>query len=120
MENKIYLKDKAAKLVESCGEVVLASISDAGYPRACVVSRIKSDGLRKIYFSTGTTSVKTGNFIDRPKASVCVHSGGDSVTLLGTVAVKTDSETKESCGVIGLSITSPAVQPTQATACWSL
>ena len=41
-------REKASEMLEKCNEIILASVSENGYPRACVISRIKSEGIRKI------------------------------------------------------------------------
>lgn len=89
------MKEKAKNLLQQCTEVVLSSISPEGYPRACVISKIHTQGLGKIWFSTGTQSTKTVQFQKNPKASVCFWKDGDSVTLLGTISVLTDRHTRE-------------------------
>lgn len=86
---------KAEKLLLDCGEFTLASISETGYPRICVLSKIKSDGLKKVWCATGLSGTKVRHFAANPRAGVCFWRDGDSVTLLGEVAVKTDRETRE-------------------------
>ena len=78
---------KASDLINCCGEVTLASVNENGYPRICVLSKIKSEGIKKIFVATGMTGTKTKHFQANPKASVCVWKNGDSITLIGTVIV---------------------------------
>jgi len=78
---------KAAELMNCCGEVTLASVNDNGYPRICVLSKIKSEGIKKVYVATGMTGTKTKHFQVNPKAGLCVWKDGDSITLIGTVKV---------------------------------
>ena len=78
---------KAVDLMNSCGEMTLASVNEQGYPRICAMGKIKSEGIKKAYFSTGMTGTKTRHFQANPKASVCAWKGGDSITLVGTVRV---------------------------------
>ncbi|MCL1855321.1 MAG: pyridoxamine 5'-phosphate oxidase family protein [Clostridia bacterium] len=78
---------KAEELMSSCGEIVLASVNEHGYPRICVLSKIKSEGINKVYVATGMTGTKTGHFQANPKASVCAWKDGNSITLIGTVKV---------------------------------
>ena len=77
-----------------CEVVTLASINEEGYPRVCVISKIKTEGIRTIWMATGTHSAKTGHFRQNPKASVCYFLGGDSVTLLGEVEIVRDAAVK--------------------------
>lgn len=87
--------EKAAELLNGCAEFVLTSINEDGYPRASVVSNVQSDGVKKAWCATGLSSKKTKNFMKNPKASLCFWQNGNSVSLVGTVAVKTDTQTKE-------------------------
>ena len=86
--------DKAEELLAKCEVVTLASINEEGYPRVCVISKIKTEGIRTIWMATGTHSAKTGHFRQNPKASVCYYLGGDSVTLLGEVSIVQDAAVK--------------------------
>lgn len=85
---------KASALVDKCGEVVLASVSEDGHPRPCVVSRIKSNGIRKIWVSTGMNGTKTSHFLNSSKAGACCFKDGNSVTMTGNVTVRTDAAIK--------------------------
>lgn len=87
--------NKAEKLLDECAEFTLASVTEAGYPRICVLSKTKSEGIRKLWCATGLTGTKTKQFQANPKAGACFWKGGNSVTLTGKVEVKTDRETRE-------------------------
>ena len=86
--------NKAADMLEKCTEINLASISENGYPRICIVSKIKSDGIKKLWVATGLNSVKVRHFQQNNKASVCFHSNGNSVTLVGKIEVIQDLAVK--------------------------
>ena len=86
--------DKAEELLVKCEVVTLASINEEEYPRVCVISKIKTAGIRTIWMATGTHSTKTAHFRQNPKASVGYYLGGDSVTLLGEVEIVQDAATK--------------------------
>ncbi|MCL2361990.1 MAG: pyridoxamine 5'-phosphate oxidase family protein [Defluviitaleaceae bacterium] len=81
---------KAEELVKSCNAFNLASVGENGYPRICVLSKTKADGIKKLYASTGMVSTKVKHFKANPKASACIWKGGDSITLIGTVKVTQD------------------------------
>ena len=81
---------KAAWLLDVCDEITLASVNENGYPRICVLSKTKSDGIKKVWCATGLCGTKTRHFNANPKASVCFWKDGNSVTLVGKVAVQTD------------------------------
>lgn len=85
---------KAAEMLEISSEITLASINENGYPRICVLSKTKSEGIKKIWASTGMSSTKIRHFKENPKASACFYSGGNSVTLVGKVSVTQDPAVK--------------------------
>jgi general stress protein 26 len=85
---------KASALIENCEEVILASVSEDGHPRPCVMSKIKTDGIRKIWVTTGLSGAKTQHFLKNPKAGLCCYKNGNSITLVGKVLVRTDAEIK--------------------------
>ena len=87
--------NKAADLLSGCAEITLASVNESGSPRICVLSKIKSDGIKKIWCATGFTGTKTRHFKENPKAGVCFWKGGDSVSLVGKITVKTDQQIRE-------------------------
>jgi AraC family transcriptional regulator len=85
---------KAAEMLMKSGEITLASINENGYPRICVLSKTKSESIRKFWVSTGLESKKVMHFRDNPKAGACFYSGGNSVTLVGKVSVIQDPAVK--------------------------
>ena len=86
---------KAEELLAKCDVVTLASINEEGYPRVCVISKIKTEGIRTVWMATGTNSTKTTHFRQNPKASLCYYLGGDSVTLLGQIEIVHDAIIKQ-------------------------
>ena len=86
------IEEKALKLLEQCQEFVLCSVDENGYPRACVVSKLKHEGYTTLCCATGMSGVKTRHFQKNPKASVCYHNEQDSVTLVGSVCLVTDAQ----------------------------
>lgn len=85
---------KAGELLCKSSEVTLASVSENGYPRVCVLSKIKSEGVRKFWVATGSVSRKVSHFKENPKAGACFYSGGNSVTLVGKVSIIQDPAVK--------------------------
>lgn len=91
------LEKKARILLEKCNILTLASVNENGYPRICVISKIRSNGFLEIYFMTSKRSHLNGkatHFENNTKASVCYHHGGDSVTLIGNVEIIHDVDEK--------------------------
>ncbi len=92
------IEEKAARLLEKCDMVTLASVNENGYPRICAVSKVKANGFSEIYVETSKRSETQGkavHFQANPKASICYHFGGDSVTLVGEVEIIHDLEIKK-------------------------
>lgn len=85
---------KAAEMLEKTGEITLASINENGYPRICVLSKTKSEGIKRLWVSTGLSSTKVRHFKENPKAGACFYNGGDSVTLVGKVSIIEDRAVK--------------------------
>lgn len=81
---------KAAEMLAHSEEIMLASVNENGYPRICVLSKTKSEGIKKMWVSTGLCSTKVKHFTENPKASVCFYNQGNSVTLVGKVTVRVD------------------------------
>lgn len=86
---------KASALLESCKDIVLASVSENGFPRPCVLSKIKSEGIRRFWVATGLEGVKTHHFLQNSKAGACCFDHGDSITLTGAVTVRTDATIRQ-------------------------
>ncbi len=88
------LERKAASLMDECTSVSIASVRGDGYPRVCVVSKLRAEGFSEIYFSTGTRSTKVKHFRSNSRSSICYYRGGDSVTLVGDVTIVEDHQVK--------------------------
>lgn len=98
---------KAAELLAKCEVVTLASITEDGYPRICVMAKVKTEGIRTIWMATSSRSAKTGHFQNNPKASSLLFDGG-SVTLLGNASrSSTMQRFGRNCGRTGSSPISP-------------
>ncbi len=91
-ESQKAIIQEAEELLEHCSAITVASVTEDGFPRPCVMAKLGAEGLEAIYFSTGTSSRKTPQFQANPKAGLCYDHGGDSVTLLGTVEIVADQE----------------------------
>ena len=92
------IEAKAARLLDGVSVAALTSINENGYPRTCVMGKAGNDGFSDIYFITSKRSALNGkatHFERNPKASVCYFSGGDSVTLIGSIEFITDRPTQE-------------------------
>jgi len=77
------------------GCCVLALIDEDGYPTASTLSVSKAEGIREVTFCTGLDSNKAARIRASNRASVCFSSEEYNITLVGTIEVLTDSETKK-------------------------
>lgn len=90
------IEEKAAALLEKCEILSLASISEDGFPRTCVMSKAGCDGMSRIFFATGASSRKTAHFMKNPRAGVSFGDEKDSVTMIGTIKIVEDESLKNS------------------------
>ncbi len=86
---------RAVQLLEKCDSVQLAAINWQGYPRVCEMERVKSVGLSELFFTTPAVSAKVAYYMKNKKAGVSYCFGGDSVSLVGSVEIVRDMETKK-------------------------
>ncbi len=92
------LENKAINLIDKTTEFTVTSINEKGYPRTCLVSKVKNNGFTDIYFVTSKRSEKNGkatHFENNQKSSICYFLGGDSVTLIGNVEFIEGKENQE-------------------------
>lgn len=88
------MEAKAQAILEGCGSVSLASITEEGYPRICEMERMLSHSLRDLYFVTFKASQKVRHFQANPKAAVGCCVGNDSISLLGQIEIVNAEEEK--------------------------
>jgi len=91
---KLNLVKQAETILNSCKFCSVSSIDENGYPRICILGLIKNEGIKSFYFSTGTSSRKTKNYIKNPKAGVTFYKDGDSITLTGIMKIIKDKKIK--------------------------
>lgn len=74
----------------------LALIDEDGFPTASTVSVIRADGVRQLTFSTQLDSNKAKRIRENNRAGVCINSATDfyNITLVGTIEILTDLESK--------------------------
>lgn len=95
MEKEV--KDCIVKLVEGSRDAVVCSVDEEGYPNAKAMFRIKNEGLTTFWFSTNTSSIRLGQWLRNPKASIYFldAEGFHGLMLTGEMKVHTDEETKQ-------------------------
>ena len=102
MENKLtdqeILKsagDIISELNNGKGHAVMAVIDENGYPSASAVTIEQSTGITDVLFSAGVSGNKVIRIAKNNKGSVCIVVGDTTnITLVGTLTVHTDIETK--------------------------
>ena len=87
---------KAEKLLRKCNVCSVASVSEDGYPRICILMPLKSNSIKEFWFSTGASGTKVRHFKCNNKAGVTFYYGGDSVTLTGDMEIIADKTIKDS------------------------
>ena len=86
---------KAEELLTKCTVCSVASVSEKGYPRICLLMPLKTNGIKEFWFSTGAGGTKAKHFKNNEKAGVTFYNGGDSVTLTGKMEIVTDKAVKD-------------------------
>lgn len=89
-----HLIQKAENLLSRCKVCTVASVTEKGYPRICVLMPLKTVGIKEFMFSTGASGTKVRHFKNNGKAGVTFYDGGDSVTLTGDMQIVTDKNVK--------------------------
>lgn len=92
---------KANQIIKTCGIAAIAVIDEEGFPSASMVTAIKQENIFEAYFATGINANKTKRLLRDKRASVCYHSSGTNITLVGEAEIVTDQETKSHCWIDG-------------------
>lgn len=90
------IKTDIIKLVENSRDAIVCSIDENGYPNAKTMFRAKNEGLQSFWFSTNTSAIRTGHWLERPKACIYFVDANDfhGLMLTGQMQVRTDDEIK--------------------------
>jgi len=85
-------------LIDKASVSIISSIDDDGFPNAkAMLPPRKRDGIKHIFFTTNTSSMRVGQYLKNPKA--CVYFFDKrffrGVMLIGTMEVLQDSSSKE-------------------------
>ncbi len=93
---ELQVKNDIIKLVERSRDAIVCSIDENGYPNAKTMFRAKNEGLHTFWFSTNTSAIRTGHWLQRPKASIYFMDANDfhGLMLTGQMQVYQDNETK--------------------------
>lgn len=90
------LISKAEELFEKCRVCAVSAVTKDGYPRVCMLYKIKNDGIKQIWFATGMSTQKVEDYLCNPKAGVTFDSDGNDVMLTGKMEVVTNRAEKDS------------------------
>lgn len=85
-------------LIDKAGVPIISSVDDTGFPNSkAMLPPRKREGIKYIYFTTNTSSMRVGQYRKNPKA--CVYFFDKrffrGVMLRGTMEVLQDSASKE-------------------------
>lgn len=86
---------KSEEILNQCKVCSVASVSENGFPRICMLMPLKKVGIKEFWFSTGTSSTKVRHFRKNGKAGVTYYNGGDSVTLTGRMEIVAEKAVKD-------------------------
>ena len=87
-----------SNLIDKVGISFISSIDDEGFPNMkAMLSPRKREGIKHIYFTTNTSSMRVSQYKENPKASVYFYDKRffRGVMLKGTMEVLEDVESKE-------------------------
>ncbi len=92
-----HVRNNIINLVENSRDIIVCSIDENGYPNAKAMFKMKNEGLRRFWFSTNTSSIRTRHFLERPVACLYFvdHKDIHGLMLTGKMQVLTDNETKK-------------------------
>jgi general stress protein 26 len=85
-------------LIDKQGLAYISSVDEDGYPNTkAMLAPRKREGIKVIYFSTNTSSMRVQQYKDNPKACIyfCDKRFYRGIMLKGTMEVLEDSDSKE-------------------------
>ena len=88
----------AEALIDSANSSIISSVDEAGFPNTkAMLPPRKRDGLKHLYFTTNTSSMRVAHFTANPKACVYFYDARkfQGVMLKETMEVLHDSQSKE-------------------------
>ncbi|WP_424245847.1 general stress protein 26 [Elusimicrobium posterum] len=111
MPNKIIKKAeeiiaKRSAITNAPGQepfCVIALLNENGSPTVSTITAAKTDGIKTLTFGTGLSSNKVKRIKKDNRASVCFSAPDYNITLVGTVSILTDIDTKKENWYHGMS-----------------
>lgn len=91
-------KKTIGNMIDKAGVSIISSVDEAGFPNTkAMIPPRKREGIKHIYFTTNTSSMRVKQYTDNPKA--CVYFFDKrffrGVMLKGTMEVLQDKASKE-------------------------
>jgi general stress protein 26 len=93
-----YVNEIIGRLIDDINVFFISSVDSDGYPNTkAMLAPRKREGIKNIYFTSATSSVKAIQYKQNPKAGLyfCDEKSFKGVMLLGTMEVLTDATLKE-------------------------
>jgi general stress protein 26 len=86
--------EKANRIIRSCDVAYIGLADEDGYPMVSTIATINPESMFEAFFATGIHSNKYKCLLKNKKGSVCYHSGGDNITLIGDIEILFDQQSK--------------------------
>jgi general stress protein 26 len=106
---KEYAVQKGLELIKNAKIALVGSIDNGGFPNVKAMMNLESEGLRKIWFSTNTSSKRVSYLQNNPKA--CVYYVDSEkfmgLMLVGTIEVTQDNELRRKLWADGCEVYYP-------------
>ncbi|MBY9079334.1 pyridoxamine 5'-phosphate oxidase family protein [Paenibacillus sp. CGMCC 1.18879] len=82
-------------LVEDARTIIVSSVDENDYPNSKQMFKRGHDGMKKFWFSTNTSSMRTKQFLANPRASLYFVGESSGLMLIGDMKVCHDIESKK-------------------------
>ena len=86
--------EKANRIIRTCDVAYIGLADENGYPMVSTIATINPESMFEAFFATGIHSNKYKCLLKNKKGSVCYHSGGDNITLIGDIEILFDQQSK--------------------------
>ena len=98
-------KEKIWKFIKKQNVSFIASVDEDGFPNMKAMLKPRKIDGNKVYFTTNTSSIRTGQYKNNDKASIYFYNKGkikyEGVMLLGNMKVLTDDAIKREIWRLG-------------------
>ncbi|MCL2403984.1 MAG: pyridoxamine 5'-phosphate oxidase family protein [Defluviitaleaceae bacterium] len=86
--------ERSNQLIKTCKSAYLGVIDENWFPSVSTVMPVSTNDIFEIFFATGLGSNKVKRLRLNDRVSICFHTGGNNITLVGTAEILTDQDTK--------------------------